>query len=183
MLGMILYVIHSQFRASRNRSATDLLRPVVNKPISGCVRSPCTCLSWQGRNGLSTGLLQAVVTELQQCCFQQASRKLLTQSCSNAVFNNLRQTCCEPRKAPYEASCMYPLFWTKNGQTGCRISVVVFRKITRLLYNFYITNLRDNFCQSKTAEKIRQRKVLSATEIWQPTCLFSLQNSTYTKLQ
>jgi hypothetical protein len=36
--------IYSQKRASRNRSATDLLNPVVNKPISGCVRSPCTCL-------------------------------------------------------------------------------------------------------------------------------------------
>ena len=36
--------VHSQKRASRNRSATDLLNPVVNKPISGCVRSPCTCL-------------------------------------------------------------------------------------------------------------------------------------------
>ena len=35
----------------------------------------------------STDLLEAVVTELQQCCFQQACRKLLTQSCSNAVFN------------------------------------------------------------------------------------------------
>jgi hypothetical protein len=69
--------LHSQFRASRNRSATDLLKPVVNKPISGCVRSPCTWLFWQVRNGLSTGLLQAVVTELQQCCFQQACRKLL----------------------------------------------------------------------------------------------------------
>jgi hypothetical protein len=29
---------------------------------------------------------------------------------------------------------VYPLFWTKNGQTGCHISVVVFRKIIRLLY-------------------------------------------------
>jgi hypothetical protein len=81
------------------------------------------CLSRQVRNGLSTVLLQVVVTaaamlfstglsrvvvtELQQCCFQQACRKLLTQSCSNAVFNNLRQTCCEPRKAPYEASCIH----------------------------------------------------------------------------
>ena len=102
------YILHSQFCASRNRSAAGLLQLVVNKPISGCVRSPCTGLSWQVRNGLSTaGLLQAVVTELQQWCFQQACHKLLTQSCSNAVFNNLRQTCCEPRKAPYAASCIH----------------------------------------------------------------------------
>jgi hypothetical protein len=40
----------------------------------------------------STGLLvlQVVDTELQQ-----------------SVFNNLRQTCCDPRKAPYEALCIH----------------------------------------------------------------------------
>ena len=55
--------------------------------------------------------VQAVVKELQQCCFQQACRKLLTQtqSCSNAVDNNLRQACCKPRKAPYEALCIHIL--------------------------------------------------------------------------
>jgi hypothetical protein len=65
-------VIHSQFCASQNRSAAGLLQLVVNKPMSGCVRSPCTCLSWQVRNGVSTGLWHAVT---------------VWQSCSIAVFN------------------------------------------------------------------------------------------------
>jgi hypothetical protein len=70
------------------------------RPVNRSVRSCCDRVAAML---FSTGLLEAVVTELQQCCFQQACRKLLTQSCSNAVFNNLRQTCCKPRKAPYEA--------------------------------------------------------------------------------
>jgi hypothetical protein len=43
----------------------------------------------------STGLSQVVVTELQQCCFQQVCRKLLTQNCSNAVFNRPVASCCD----------------------------------------------------------------------------------------
>ena len=56
-------------------------RPV-NRSVTSCCDRAAAML-------FSTGLLRAVVTELQQCCFQQACRKLLTQSCSNAVFNNL----------------------------------------------------------------------------------------------
>jgi hypothetical protein len=54
----------------------------VNRSVTSCCDRAAAML-------LSTGMLQAVVTELQQCCFQQACHKLLTQSCSNAVFNNL----------------------------------------------------------------------------------------------
>ena len=128
-IGEYIYIymalLHSQFRASRNRSATDLLKPVVNKPISAWMRSLAlylsvltdpqrpvnmsvtSCCDRAVAMLFSTGLSQVVVTELQQCCFQQACRKLLTQSCSNAVFNNLRQTCCKPRIAPYEAFCIH----------------------------------------------------------------------------
>ena len=67
------------------------------RPVNRSVRS---CCDRAAAMLFSTGLSQVVVTELQQCCFQQACRKLLTQSRSNAVFNNLRQTCCKPRKAP-----------------------------------------------------------------------------------
>ena len=74
---------------------TGLQRPV-NRSVTSCCDRAAAML-------FSTGLSQVVVTELQQCCFQQACCKLLTQSCSNAVFNNLRQTCRKPRKAPYEA--------------------------------------------------------------------------------
>jgi hypothetical protein len=59
-------------------------RPV-NRSVTSCCDRAAAML-------FSTGLLQAVATELQQCCFQLVCRKLLTQSCSNAVFNNLWQT-------------------------------------------------------------------------------------------
>jgi hypothetical protein len=130
-----LLSVHSQKRASRNRSATDLLNPVVNKPISGRVRSPCTCLliltgpqrpvnrsvrSCCDRAAamlFSTDLSHVVDTELQQCCFQQL--------CDRPVAN----------RGKHLMKLVYPLFWTlKNGQTGtgCHISVVVFREIARL---------------------------------------------------
>ena len=86
-------LLHSQKRASQNRSAAGLLNPVVNKPISAWMRSLALYLSvltgpqWPVNRSVrsccdravamlfSTGLLEAVVTELQQCCFQQACRK------------------------------------------------------------------------------------------------------------
>ena len=73
---------------------------LVNRSVTSCCDRAAAML-------FSTGLSRVVVTELQQCCFQQACRKLLIQSCSNAVFNNLRQTCCKPRKSLYEASCIH----------------------------------------------------------------------------
>jgi hypothetical protein len=164
------FTVHSQFRASRNRSATDLLKPVVNKTISGCVRSPCTCLFWQVRNGLSTGLLQAVVTELQQCCFQRACRELLWQSCSDAVFNRPVATCWHRAAAMlFSTTCDRPvanrgkrfmklrvstILNKSRPKTGFHISVVVFRKITRLIL---ITNLRDKFWAKQPKKNDKER--------------------------
>jgi hypothetical protein len=77
---------------------------VLTGPQRPVKRSVTRCCDRAAAMLFSTGLSQGVVIELQQsCCFQQACRKLLTQSCSNAVFNNLRQTYGKPRKAPYEA--------------------------------------------------------------------------------
>ena len=91
------------------------------RPVNRSVRS---CCDRAAAMLCSTGLLEAVVTELQQCCFQQACRKL-TQSCSNAVFNNLRHTCCKPRKAPYEA-CVSTILNKKRPNRlpyfGCSVS-------------------------------------------------------------
>jgi hypothetical protein len=63
----------------------------------------------------STGMSQVVDKELQQCCFQQLATDLTNRG--------------------KRLSFVYPLFWTKNGQTGCHILVVVFRKITRHFYD------------------------------------------------
>jgi hypothetical protein len=50
---------------------------------------------------------------------------LLTQNCSNAVFNNLWQTCCKTRKAPYEA-CVSTILNKKRPNRlpyfGCGVS-------------------------------------------------------------
>jgi hypothetical protein len=132
-------MVHSQFRASQNRSAAGLLQLVVNKLISGCVRLPCTCLFSQVRNSLSTGLY-----------------KLLWKSCSNAVFNRPVASCWHRHRAAamlLTTTCDRPvanrgkrlmklcvsIFWTKKWPNRLPFSVVlvghvVFRKIIRLLY-------------------------------------------------
>ena len=61
---------------------------LVNRSVTSCCDRAAAML-------FSTGLSQVVVTKLQQCCFQQACRKLLTQSCS------------KQRKALYEASACF----------------------------------------------------------------------------
>ena len=98
---------------------TGLQRPV-NRSVTSCCDRAAAML-------FSTGLSRVVVTELQQCCFQQGCRKLLTQSCSNAVFNNLRQTCCKPRKALYDQLRVSTILNKKRPnrlpQFGCSVSL------------------------------------------------------------
>jgi hypothetical protein len=105
----------------------DLYLSVLTGPQLHVNRSVRSCCDRAAAILLSTDLSQVVVTELQQFCFQQTSCcKLLThESCSNAVFNNLRQTCCKPRKAPYEACVSTILNKTRPNRLpyfGCSVS-------------------------------------------------------------
>ena len=78
------------YSTSRNRYVIGLLQLVVNKPISGYIRSPCISLFRQIRIGFSIDLLQALLAELQQCCFLQTCRNLLQQRSASAVVNKLQ---------------------------------------------------------------------------------------------
>ena len=155
------FLTHLLYTARNAQVATSLLttwnRLVINKPISGCVRMACDSLFttslFQVVNRLdaschqqtwcklsSTDLMQVVTNRLDASCHQQTWCKLSRTDLMQVVTNRLDASCREQTwcKLPSEESALwsfvYALFWTKNGQTDCHISVVVFRKITRLLY-------------------------------------------------
>ena len=104
---------------------------LINRSVTSCCDRAATML-------FSTGLSQVVDTKLQQCCSQQACRKLLTHVTelpSNAVFNNLRHADLLWTEESALWSFVYPLFWKKRRPNrlpyfGCSV-----HKITRLLYN------------------------------------------------
>jgi hypothetical protein len=114
-------------------SSTDLMQVVVNRLDASCHEQTWCKLS-------STDLMQVVTNRLDASCHEQTWCKLSRTDLMQVVTNRLDASCREQTwcKLPSEESALwsfvYALFWTKNGQTDCHISVVVFRKITRLLY-------------------------------------------------
>jgi hypothetical protein len=98
----------------------DLMQ-VVNCRFDASCELQTWCKLW------TAGLMQFVNCRLDAICELQTWCKLSSTDLMQVV------------KRLSEESALwgfvYPLFWTKNGQTGCHISVVVFRKITRLLHN------------------------------------------------
>jgi hypothetical protein len=157
-----LNAIIDSLRSTTSSSATQ---PISRKSEQICNRSVKTCCQQADiRMRSPLALYLSVLTGPQrpvnrsvtsccdraaECCFQQAYRKLLWQSCSNAVFNRpvascwhrtatmlFSTTCDRPvaNRGKRLMKLVYPLFWTKKGQTGCHISVVVFREIARLSY-------------------------------------------------
>jgi hypothetical protein len=115
----------------------DLMQFVNCRLDASCELQAC-CKLW------TAGLIQVVNCRLDASCELQAWCKLWTADLMQFVNCRLDASChpqtwCKlskgwVRKAPYEASCIH-YFEQKNGQTGCHISVVVFRKITRFLHN------------------------------------------------
>jgi hypothetical protein len=122
------------------------LMQVVNCRLDASCELQTWCKLW------TAGLMQVVNCRLDAICELQTWCKLWTADLMQVVNCRLDASChpqtwCKlsstdlmqvvKRLSEESAlwSFVYVLFWTKNGQTVCHISVVVFRKITRLLYN------------------------------------------------